>query len=57
MVYVQNRILFVPELGISFDPRIPWLSMDPHCTTDEDGRKISEWPTPIGPMREFFRLS
>ncbi|MFI9049632.1 hypothetical protein [Streptomyces sp. NPDC053427] len=55
-VFVQNAIIFLDELREKFDPENPWLSVDPRCTVDEDGNRISEWSTGIDEVRFFLDM-
>lgn len=54
VVYVQNRILFLEELGGRFDPAAPWDSLDPRSTVSEDGDSISEWSITTADIEEFL---
>jgi hypothetical protein len=53
-VYVQNQILFLDELPAPFAPDLPWESVDPRTTVDEDGRKISEWKITLTDIENFL---
>lgn len=55
VVYIQNSVIFLEEIGFGFDPDEPWLSVAPRCTVDDDGNVISEWVASIDSMRRFFR--
>lgn len=54
VVYVQNAIIFLDELSTPFDPRQPWLSVNPRETVTEDGDHISEWRTSADALRTFL---
>lgn len=53
-VYVQNAIVLFDEIEGPFDPGAPWGSIEPRRGMDDDGNRISEWPTSMGSLREFF---
>ncbi|MEC4014770.1 hypothetical protein [Streptomyces sp. H27-D2] len=53
-VYVQNAIIFLDELDGRFNPEEPWKFVDPHCTINEDGDRISEWPTGMAEINRFL---
>jgi hypothetical protein len=54
-VYIQNALIFLDEIEEAFDPAVPWASVGPRNSIDEDGNKISEWITSMDSLREFFR--
>jgi hypothetical protein len=56
-VFVQSSLIFLDELPVKFDPACPWLFVQPRSTVDEDGNRISEWPTDIGAVRQFLSTS
>lgn len=53
-VYVQNKILFLEELGEPFQPEEPWLSIGPRNTTTEEGWEISQWETTLPDLRDYL---
>lgn len=52
-VYFQNHILFLDELGISFDPEDPFRFVPERTVVNQDGERISEWSASIADL-EFF---
>ncbi|MFC4496164.1 hypothetical protein ACFPA8_18730 [Streptomyces ovatisporus] len=52
-VYVQNSIIFLDELDEAFDPQEPWRYVQPRCSVDEDGNRVSEWVTSMSRVRLF----
>lgn len=40
---IQEHIVFLEELTVSFDPAAPWDAIADRDTTDEEGNPISEW--------------
>lgn len=56
VVYIQNAIIFLEEIGQDFDPEEPWNHIGPRQSIDEDGNKISEWMTSINSLEQFFEV-
>lgn len=54
-VYIQNALIFLDQIEETFDPEVPWDSVRPRHTINEDGNKISEWTTSMDSLREFFK--
>jgi len=54
VVYVQNRILFLDQIGDQFDPAAPWGGLGPRTTVNEDGDQISEWSIISADIEEFL---
>jgi hypothetical protein len=53
VVYVQNSIILLDELDEAFDPQEPWRYVQPRCSVDEDGNRVSEWVTSWPQVRRF----
>ncbi|MGP3980038.1 hypothetical protein [Streptomyces sp. KR80] len=53
VVYVQSSVIFLDELDEPFDPQEPLRYVEPHCSVDEDGNRISEWTTSASQVRQF----
>jgi hypothetical protein len=53
-VYVQNHILFFEQLSQPFSAECPWNSVRDRRVFNEDGQKVSEWPTTIEEIKYFL---
>ena len=54
-VFVQDHLLFYNRLAEPFSALDPFSSMRDRRTTNEDGKKISEWAVSIVEVEEFAR--
>jgi hypothetical protein len=54
VVYIQNQMLFFEQLEGPFSETAPWESVGQRHTVNEEGLRISEWPTTVDSLREFL---
>ena len=56
VVYFQNHVLFLDEIGADFDPQNPYRFVRDRETVSEDGSPVSEWSAPISSLIQFLEI-
>jgi hypothetical protein len=54
-VFIQNDFLFYDQLAEPFSVQNQFLLLRDHRTTDEEGKKISEWTVGFSDVEKFAR--